>query len=79
VSGGLALVGTIVAEFAAGSGTDTGMGWTIIEASRNLHIAKLFAALALLSLLGIAIFFALSALEWLVLHRWHESALRQER
>ena len=79
VSGGLSLIGAIVAEFAAGSGTDTGIGWTITEASRNLHIATLFAALALLSLTGIAIFFALSALEWLVLHRWHDSAVRVER
>jgi NitT/TauT family transport system permease protein len=78
VSGGLSLIGAIVAEFAAGTGTDTGIGWTIIEASRNLHIATMFAALALLSILGIAIFFALSALEWLVLHRWHDSAVRQE-
>src|ERR1700761_6319151 len=79
VSGGLSLIGAIVAEFAAGSGTDTGIGWTITEAGRNLHIATLFAALALLSILGIAIFFALSALEWLVLHRWHDSAVRQEQ
>ena len=79
VSGGLSLVGTIVAEFAAGTGTDTGMGWIIIEAGRNLHIATMFAALALLSLLGIAIFFALSALEWAVLHRWHASAIRQQQ
>ncbi len=75
VSGGLALIGTIVAEFAAGTGNDTGIGWTIIEAGRNLHIATMFAALALLAAMGIAIFFALSALEWLLLRRWHESAL----
>jgi NitT/TauT family transport system permease protein len=79
VSGGLSLVGVIVAEFAAGTGSDTGIGWTLIESSRDLHIATMFAALALLSILGIAIFFALSALEWLVLHRWHDSAVRQEQ
>jgi NitT/TauT family transport system permease protein len=79
VSGGLSLVGVIVAEFAAGTGNDTGIGWLLTEASRNLHIATLFAALALLSIMGIAIFFALSALEWAVLHRWHESAVRQEQ
>jgi NitT/TauT family transport system permease protein len=78
VSGGLSLVGVIVAEFAAGTGSDTGIGWTLIESSRNLHIATMFAALALLSILGIAIFFALSALEWALLHRWHDSAVRQE-
>jgi NitT/TauT family transport system permease protein len=79
VSGGLSLVGTIVAEFAAGTGTDTGMGWIIIEAGRNLYIATMFAALALLSVLGIAIFFALAGVEWAVLHRWHESAVRREQ
>jgi NitT/TauT family transport system permease protein len=78
VSGGLSLIGVIVAEFAAGTGADTGLGWTIIEAGNRLHIETMFAALAILSLLGIAIFFALTALEWLLLHRWHESALRRE-
>ena len=78
VSGGLALIGVVVAEFAAGSGTATGLAWTITLATRELHIATAFAALALLSLLGIAIFFALTALEWALLHRWHESAVRKE-
>jgi NitT/TauT family transport system permease protein len=78
ISGGLSLIGVIVAEFAAGTGTDTGLGWTIVEAGNRLHIATMFAALAILSVLGIAIFFALTALEWLLLHRWHESAVRRE-
>ena len=78
ISGGLALIGAIVAEFAAGTGTDTGIGWTIIEAGRNLHIATMFAALALLAIMGVAIFFALSTLEWVLLHRWHESALAKQ-
>jgi len=79
VSGGLALIGAVVAEFVAGSGTATGLAWRIVEAGNRLQIAKMFAALALLSALGIAIFFALSALEWALLHRWHESALKKER
>ena len=33
----------------------------------------------LLALLGIAIFAALSPLEWALLHRWHESALQQQK
>jgi NitT/TauT family transport system permease protein len=78
VSGGLSLIGVIVAEFAAGTGNDTGIGWTLTEASRNLHIAMMFAALALLSLAGVAIFFALTALEWALLHRWHESAVKRQ-
>jgi len=78
VSGGLSLIGVIVAEFAAGTGNDTGIGWTLTEASRNLHIATMFAALALLSLAGVAIFFALTWLEWSLLHRWHESAVKRQ-
>lgn len=77
VSGGLALIGAVVAEFVAGSGTATGLAWRIVEAGNRLQIAKMFAALALLSVLGIAIFFALSALEWALLHKWHESALKK--
>ena len=77
ISGGLALIGAVVAEFAAGSGTATGLAWLLTLATRNLHMATAFAALALLSTLGIAIFFALSFLEWLLLHRWHESAVRK--
>jgi NitT/TauT family transport system permease protein len=79
VSGGLALIGAVVAEFVAGSGTATGLAWRIVEAGNRLQIAKMFAALGLLSALGIAIFFALSALEWALVHGWHESALKKER
>ena len=73
ISGGLALIGAVVAEFVAGSGTGTGLAWRIIEAGNRLEIAAMFAALLLLSLLGIFIFYALSFVEWLALRRWHES------
>jgi NitT/TauT family transport system permease protein len=69
----------VVAEFVAGSGTATGLAWRIVEAGNRLQIARMFAALGLLSLLGISIFFALTLLEWALLHRWHESALRKQR
>src|SRR6202030_497892 len=78
VSGGLALIGAVVAEFVAGSGTATGLAWRIIEAGNRLEIATMFAALALLAALGVAIFAALSGLEYLLLRRWHESALRKQ-
>ena len=78
IAGGLALIGTVVAEFAAGSGTSTGLAWRIIEAGNRLQIAKVFAALALLSLIGIAIFGLLTALERFLLHKWHESARNKE-
>jgi NitT/TauT family transport system permease protein len=38
----------------------------------------MFAALLLLSFLGIFIFFSLSALEYALLRKWHESALNRE-
>jgi NitT/TauT family transport system permease protein len=77
-SGGLALIGTVVAEYGAGSGTATGLAWRILEAGNRLQIPRMFAALFLLAALGIAIFFALTLLEYLVLRRWHESALSKE-
>jgi NitT/TauT family transport system permease protein len=77
-SGGLALIGAVVAEFVAGSGTATGLAWRIVEAGNRLEIPKMFAALALLSLLGIAIFLALSALEYFALRKWHESMVKRE-
>jgi len=77
-SGGLALIGTVVAEYGAGSGTATGLAWRIVEAGNRLQIARMFAALFLLALLGVAIFFALTLLEYLVLRKWHESAVAKE-
>jgi NitT/TauT family transport system permease protein len=74
ISGGLALIGAVVAEFVAGSGTATGLAWRITEAGNRLEIPKMFAALALLAAAGVANFYALALLEWLVLRRWHESA-----
>jgi NitT/TauT family transport system permease protein len=78
IAGGLSLIGAVVAEFVAGSGTATGLAWRIVEAGNRLEIATLFAALLLLALLGIALFAAFSLLEWALLRRWHESALRPQ-
>jgi NitT/TauT family transport system permease protein len=78
-SGGLALIGTVVAEYGAGSGTATGLAWRIIEAGNRLQIPRMFAALILLAGLGIAIFYGLAFLEYLLLRKWHESALPEER
>lgn len=68
VSGGLALVGAVVAEFVAGSGgVASGLAYRILEAGYRLQIPRMFAALVLLSLAGLAINAALGALEsWLL-------------
>jgi NitT/TauT family transport system permease protein len=79
ISGGLALIGAVVAEFVAGSGTGTGLAWRIVESANRLNIPRMFAALFLLSVLGILVFFGLSAIERCLLRKWHESAVGRGR
>lgn len=79
IAGGLSLIGAVVAEIAAGSaGAGSGLAYRIAESGYRLNIPRMFAALLLLSVAGVAIFFALSGLSYLVLRRWHESALKRE-
>jgi NitT/TauT family transport system permease protein len=79
VSGGLALIGAVVAEFVAGTGgSASGLAYRILEAGYQLKIPRVFAALVMISLSGIAIFLATSLISYLLLHRWHESAIRRE-
>ncbi|MCK0069914.1 ABC transporter permease [Kordiimonas laminariae] len=69
VSGGLALIGGVVAEFVAGSGASAGLAWRIIEAGNRLNIEKMFAGLLILALMGMAIFYFFAFLENLWLKR----------
>jgi len=79
ISGGLALIGAVVAEFVAGTGgNETGLAFRILEAGYRLAIPRLFAALLLLSLTGILIYLALDFLSRLLLRHWHESAITDE-
>ena len=79
ISGGLALIGAVVAEFVAGTGgAETGLAFRILEAGYRLAIPRLFAALFLLSLTGIVIYLLLDLLSRRLLRNWHESALREE-
>jgi NitT/TauT family transport system permease protein len=80
IAGGLSLIGAVVAEIAAGSaGAGSGLAYRIAESGYRLNIPRMFAALVLLSVAGIAIFYLLSLVNYLALRRWHESALGQER
>ena len=80
IAGGLSLVGAVVAEIAAGSaGAGSGLAFRIAESGYRLNIPRMFAALVLLSVAGVVIFFALSLFSHLLLRRWHESALAPER
>jgi len=79
IGGGLALIAAVVAEFAAGSsGAGSGLAFRLLEAQYRLNIPRLFAALLLLSVTGVAIFGLTSLISWLSLRRWHESAIRRE-
>lgn len=80
ISGGLSLIGAIVAEFVAGAGGEgSGLAYRILEAGYQLKTPRMFAALLLISLTGVAIFLVTSTISRMVLARWHESAMERER
>lgn len=71
ISSGLAVIGAIVGEFFAGYGTaGYGLGYLILQTSGQLKTAELFAAIFACTLLGLALFAAVSLLGELVLRRW---------
>ncbi len=79
IAGGLSLIGAIVAEFTAGSaGTGSGLAFRILEAGYRLNISRMFAALILISVTGIAIFMILSWVQHMLLRKWHESAVKRD-
>lgn len=79
IAGGLALIGAVVAEFVIGrAGTGLGLASTLLEASYRFNFGRLYAALILISLMGIAIFGLMSLISYLCLFRWHESAIKRE-
>ncbi len=60
IAGGLALIGAVVAEIAAGSaGAGSGLAYRIAESGYRLNIPRMFAALLLLSVAGVVIFYLL--------------------
>ncbi|RBP12831.1 NitT/TauT family transport system permease protein [Roseiarcus fermentans] len=79
ISGGLALIGAIVAEIAAGSaGQGSGLAYRIVESGFRLNIPRMFAALLLISVAGITIHVFLTALSHWLLSDWHESERGRE-
>ncbi len=74
VAGGLALIGAVVAEFVAGTGgTSSGLAYQILQSGYQLQVARMFAALALITLSGVAIFASVNALARAALGGWHPS------
>jgi NitT/TauT family transport system permease protein len=79
VAAGLALIGAVVAEFVAGTGgTAAGLAYQILLAGIQLNIPRLFAALFLITVAGVALYLAVSLVARLAIGRWHESELRGE-
>ena len=78
ISSGLSVIGAVVAEFVAGSGGSRGLAFMIVESGTLLNIPRMFAALVMLSIFGLAIWYVTSAVQRMLLHRWHESELKQE-
>jgi NitT/TauT family transport system permease protein len=79
ISGGLALIGAVVAEFVAGSGgIQSGLAYRILEAGYQLNIPRMFAALFMITGTGILIFIVLTLVTHFALRRWHESAVKRE-
>ncbi|WP_044529291.1 ABC transporter permease [Herbaspirillum sp. B65] len=76
ISSGLALIGAVVAEFVAGTGgTGSGLAYQILQAGFQLNIPRLFAALLLITLTGILLFWLMSAISRAMLAGWHESEM----
>lgn len=79
IAGGLALIGAVVSEYVAGTGgIGSGLAFRILEAGYRLNIPRMFAALLLIALTGVIIYALLSYLSHLLLHKWHESAIKRE-
>ncbi len=79
ISGGLALIGAVVAEFVAGTGgQQSGIAYEILMSSYNLQIPRMFAALLMTTVLGVIIFVVLTIISDLLLRNWHESAVKRE-
>ncbi|KGF73543.1 ABC transporter ATP-binding protein [Neosynechococcus sphagnicola sy1] len=79
ISGGLSLIGAVVAEFVAGTGgTQSGIAYQILIASFNLQVPRMFAALLMTTVLGVLIFAALTVFSDFLLRNWHESANQTE-
>lgn len=70
VSSGLAVIGAIVGEFFAGSTERFGLGYVILVSSGQLRTAKLFAAVAASTILGLILFALVDGIGGWILARW---------
>lgn len=69
VAAGLAVIGAIVGEFIGGQG----LGSVVDVARTQQRVDKVFAAVLLASLLGLALFGLINLVSYVSLRRWHAS------
>jgi NitT/TauT family transport system permease protein len=69
VASGLAVIGAIVGEFIGGQG----LGSVVDVARTQQRVDKVFAAVLLASLLGLALFGLINLISAVTLRRWHAS------
>ena len=73
-------MGAVVAEFVAGTGGNSaGLAYEILQSSFQLDIPRMFAALLLITVSGVALFGLMVWLERLLLGRWHDATMAAER
>jgi NitT/TauT family transport system permease protein len=71
IASGLSLIGAVVAEFVAGTGgKSAGLAYEILQSGFQLDIPRMFAALLLITLAGIALSLAMGAVSRIVLGRY---------
>jgi NitT/TauT family transport system permease protein len=70
VAAGLAIVGSVVAEFVAGSGGAQGLAWRILEAENRLQTPRMFAAIIVLAVMAAVLHVLFQALENRALAWW---------
>ena len=79
IAAGLSVIGTIIGEYVAGMSTMRGgLGYFILVAYNYLQTAEIFAATILSITLGIFFLLMINCFSYLVLRRWHASAIRIE-
>ena len=69
VSATLAVVGAVVGEFV---GSNSGIGYVLQIANGNFNLPLMFAALVILSLMGVILFAAVELIEKMMIP-WHQS------
>ena len=79
IASGLALIGAVVAEFVAGTGgSGSGLAYQIMQSGFQLNIPRMFAALLLISVTGVALFAAMAWLSRAALGSWHASEISRD-